>query len=83
MGSKNVVGKPITQTYSIDRNQALQVVARLAWKKEYERVNEMLGIIDRSIKEDKANLSTTNLVRFRSEEEYKEFEQAQKKAEDR
>lgn len=69
-----------SQTFCIDRNQALQVVARLAGKKEYESANEMLGIVERSIKEDRAKLTTTNMVRFRNMEEYKVFEHAQQKA---
>lgn len=50
--------------YSIDRNQALQIVAHEVYEKNYDKANEMLGIIERSIKEDKKKMVTTNSVRL-------------------
>ena len=57
---------PIDQetTYSIDRNQALQIVAHEIGINNIDKANEMLGIIERSIKEDKRKMVTTNSVRL-------------------
>ncbi|MBE5842698.1 MAG: hypothetical protein E7302_00805 [Butyrivibrio sp.] len=56
--------------YLMDRNQALQIVAHVAGRRDYDKANEMLSIIERSIKEDKKNKNATNLVRFSNDDEY-------------
>ncbi len=59
--------------YYMDRNQALQIVAHVAGRKDYDKANTMLSIIERSIKEDKQNMIVTNLVRFINGDEYALF----------
>jgi hypothetical protein len=72
------MGEPLSdcsKVYLMNRNQALQIVVHVAKKKDYDKANKMLSIIERSIKEDKKNRIATNLVRFINGDEYVLFKQ--------
>lgn len=59
--------------FSVDKDTALLAVSHFQTKGDFDRANKMLGIISRSIKEDKKNYFSTNIIRLFDSEEVRLF----------
>ncbi len=58
---------------SLDKYSALMAVSHFETQGDYDKVNKMLGIIARSIKEDQRNHFSTNFIKLVNPEETRLF----------